>query len=353
MRVPVQDVGKIAVLRANALGDFVFALPALTTLRAAYPTAEIVYLGQPWHTAFLAGRPGPWDRAIAVPPSRGVYDEPDVSEDAAELDRFFEAMQAERFDLAVQMHGGGRYSNPFTRRLGARLAVGPQAADAEPLDRSLPYIYWQNEILRWLEVVSMVGGRVIGLEPCLAVTAADVDESRAVVPEQGRPLVALHAGAGDPRRRWPTAKFAAVGDALAEAGAHVVLTGAGMESPLAEAILAAMAAPAQDTTGRLSMGGLAGLLSRCAVVVSNDSGPLHLAAAVGTATVGVFWFGNLIVAAWPTAARHRAAISWRTRCPECGAGYMASRCEHTASAVGDVEVDEVRGPALELLAESL
>lgn len=57
-----EGVRKIAVLRANALGDYVFSLPALDALRAAYPQAEIVLLGQPWHARFLAGRPGPLDR---------------------------------------------------------------------------------------------------------------------------------------------------------------------------------------------------------------------------------------------------------------------------------------------------
>jgi ADP-heptose:LPS heptosyltransferase len=353
MRQKLDAVNKIAVLRANALGDFVFALPALTALRAAYPAAEIVYLGQPWHAAFLNGRPGPWDRAIAVPHSQGVYDEPGVEEEPAELERFFAAMQAERFDLAIQMHGGGRYSNPFVRRLEARLAVGTQASDADPLDRTVPYIYWQNEILRWLEVVALAGAGVVGLEPRLAVTQRDLDESRAAVPDGDRPLVTLHPGSGDPRRRWPAARFAAVGDALAASGADVLVTGSGFEDYLARAILDEMAAPGQDTTGQLEMGGLAGLLSRCALVVSNDSGPLHLAGAVGTATVGIFWFGNLITAGWPTRARHRAAISWRTECPVCGVNYLRSHCQHEVSHVADVGVEEVRDAALELLVQSL
>src|SRR5437667_7394301 len=69
-RVP--DVHKIAVLRANAIGDLTFALPALEALCAAYPGAELVLLGQEWHARFLEGRPGPVDRVVVVPPYRGV-----------------------------------------------------------------------------------------------------------------------------------------------------------------------------------------------------------------------------------------------------------------------------------------
>ncbi len=68
----IDGVRRIAVPRANGLGDFVVALPALAALRAAYPRASITYLGLPWHRTLLPGRPGPWDRLIVVPPCPGV-----------------------------------------------------------------------------------------------------------------------------------------------------------------------------------------------------------------------------------------------------------------------------------------
>src|SRR5438067_6931043 len=217
------DVRKIAVLRVNGLGDFIAAVPALEALRAAYPAAEIVLLAKDWHGAFLAGRPGPVDRVVVVPPARGVGEEPDFEEDPGRLERFFDAMVRERFDLAIQIHGGGRYSNPFLLRLGARLTVGLKTPDAAPLDRWVPYIYFQSEALRFLEVVALVGATTRSSEPRISVTAQDLAEAERVVPPAGRPLVALHPGATDPRRWWPADRFAAVGDPLASAGAHVVV----------------------------------------------------------------------------------------------------------------------------------
>ena len=350
----VENVQKIAVLRAGGLGDAIFTLPALWALKETYPEAEITLLGGPLQTGLFSGGREPVARAIPVPPSTGVNG-PDtgVDEDAEELERFFTQMRKERFDLALQMHGGGGYSNPFVRKLGARVTAGTQAPDAPPLDRTVPYIYYQSEYLRHLEVAGLVGARITSLEPRLPVTEGDLDKAASVVPEDDNALVALHPGAGDERRRWPARKFSAVGDALAGDGARVAVIGVEEDRALISEIVDGMTHEALDLCGRLSLRGLAGLLSRCAVVVSNDSGPLHLAAAVGVTTVGIYWGPTLINAGPPTRSRHRPVLSWRSDCPVCGASFFwGDGCEHTASVVADVPVAEVEEPALELLRSS-
>ncbi len=343
------NVKKIAVLRANGIGDFVFALPALEALRQAYPKAEIVLLALDWHAAFLRDRPGPIDRVIIIPRSRGVNGPEDGEEDPQELERFFQEMAQENFDIAIQMHGGGRYSNPFIRRFGARLTVGACAEDVLPLDRYIPYYLYQMEILRYLEIVSLVGAYTNNIEPRIFVTDEDLQVAARHVPETSEPLVILNPGAGDPRRRWPVDKFARVGDALAKAGARVLIAGASWDQEIVQRVSQAMSATSQNICGLLDINGLIGLLSRATVVVSNDSGPLHLAAAVGAPTVGIYWCGNMITAGPLTRSRHRTAISWRLECPVCGLNYTRAKCRHEESFVSDVPEDEVIGSALSLL----
>jgi ADP-heptose:LPS heptosyltransferase len=349
----IENVRKIAILRAGGLGDLIFTLPALDALRETYPEAEITLLGGPLQTELLSGRPEPVAHAITVPPSTGVNG-PDtgVDEDEEKLEHFFKRMREERFDLALQMHGGGGYSNPFVRRLGARITAGAQASGAPSLDRTVPYVYFQSEILRYLEIADLVGARTADLEPRLRVMEVDLAEAGSVVPEAEGPLAALHPGAGDERRRWPPEKFTSVGDTLAEAGARVIVVGIEEDRALISGIVDAMDHEALDLCGRLSLGGLAGLLSRCEVVVSNDSGPLHLAGAVGTATVGIYWGPNFINAGPPTRIRHRPALSWRSNCPVCGATLFDNDCGHFASVIADVPVEEVSGYALEFLQSS-
>jgi ADP-heptose:LPS heptosyltransferase len=355
----VPDVAKIAVLRANALGDYIFSLPALDSLRAAYPDAEVVLLGAPWHARVLAGRPGPVDRVVPVPPLPGIHGGetggPDAERAAA---RFRDWARAERFDLALQLHGGGRYSNPVVAGLGARVTAGLRAADAMPLDRCLPYVYYQPEVFRYLEVVGLVGVEPLTFQPRFALTDEDRAEAAPIIGTGDRPLAALHPGASDARRRWPDPYFAAVGDALAKAGARVLITGTGGERDIIDRVQQAMRFPAEPVVDAVSIGGLGALFAACAVVVANDTGPLHLADAVGAATVGLYWVGNMINGASVHRGRSRPLISWTIHCPECGldctrdiypARTGGAGCRHSPSFVADIPAVEAIGEALELL----
>lgn len=335
------DVQRIAVLRPNAIGDYMFTLPALAALRAAYPSAHIVLLGKRWHVDFVGARPGPVDEVIAVPAARGIGAPPDAAQDDAGVDAFVAAMRERRFDLAMQLYGGGRHSNPFMRRLGARVTVGLRAADAEPLDHWIAYDTWRNERLRLLEVVGLAGAPPVDLAPRIAVTAEDRSALQAGVDLPDAPLAVLQPGASDSRRHWPAERFAAVGDALAGLGAQVAINGSADEQGLAAQVASAMRAPSLDLSGRLSVSALAALLARSHVVVSNDTGPLHLAQAVGTPTVGIFWMLNLLTAAPLVAGPHRQVFSTRTRCSVCGLENVHRRCEHQVCFVDDVGVDQV------------
>lgn len=344
----MERVARIAVLRPNAVGDFVFALPALHALKQAYPDAELVYIGKEWHAQFLHGRPGPVDRVLVMPPVPGVGAPMTIDGRAASepgrdpVERFLARMRAERFDIALQMFGGGRFSNSFVAQFGARLSVGARACDAPPLDRCVAYVEPGNRRLALLEIAALAGAGVLPLQQELAVIDADRREANAVLaPAPGRRLAVLQPGASDPRRRWSPDRFAAVGDALAAHGALVAINGTGQEANVAGQVRAAMRHDAVDLSGKLSLGGLCGLLERADVVIANDTGPLHLALAIGTPCVGIFWHTNLADGMPLRPSLLRAAVSARLHCPVCGLDNRAMRCAHAASFVDDVPVAEV------------
>lgn len=355
----VDGVERIAVLRGGGLGDLLFASPAIESLAAAYPHARITLLGTPMHADLLDGRPGPVDDVAVLPLVHGVRLPPGENEDPAGAEEFVRWMRQQRFDLAVQIHGGGTYSNPFVRRLGARVTAGLCAPGAARLDRVAPYAYYQHEWFRALEVVGLVGAPPVALEPVLRPTPQEVSQAESWRREAGdAPLVVVHPGATDPRRRWPPERFAEVAARVAAAGAHVVVIGDSSDVPAAEQIVdrARRGLPGvsgeriHSAAGALSLSGLVALLCAADVFLGNDSGPRHLAQAVGCPTVSIYWVGNVINAAALGRSEHRVHVSWTTRCPVCGSDCTggAERCEHDISFVAEVEAGPVHDDVAEL-----
>lgn len=360
------DVERIAVLRGGGLGDLLFAYPALSALAAAYPEAAITLLGVPLHAELLRDRPGPVTGVEVLPYAPGVRPGPANSEATAD---FFTAMRSREFDLAVQIHGGGRNSNPFLLELGARHTIGTRTPDAAELERTLPYFYYQNEFLRALEVVGLAGATPVSLEPHLTVTEEEAVAGLSLTGAGTRPLLVIHPGATDERRRWPASSFATVAARAARDGSDVVLVGDDGDAPLAADIVQRARAQAQAGTsqtaqsdarivslaGQLSLSELTGVLSAATVVVGNDSGPRHLAQAVGTPTVGIYWAGNVINAGAMGRMLHRVHLSWTTQCPVCGVdvtqvGWTAERCEHDDSHVQQIQPDAVYNDVRDLTA---
>lgn len=350
---------RIAVLRAGGLGDLIFALPAIESLAAAYPDASITLLGMPAHAALLEGRGGVRiDDVEVVPAAPGVRN---GDSDPAEVEAFAERMRARRFDLAVQAHGGGRNSNPFVLRLGARVTVGTATPDAAPLTRTLDYDVEQHEVLRWLEVAGLAGAPAVQLEATLQVRDGEVEAARRRLPAGERHVV-IHPSASDPRRQWPPERFAAVAAAVVREGAVVHVVGDAADVPLADGLVEAarrllpesLRARVGSLAGALSMSELAGVLAVADLLLGNDSGPRHLAQALGTRTVGLFWAGNALNASPLSRTAHRMLIGWITACPICGAdvtrpGWKSPRCEHDPSYLADIEVDEALAAVRSLL----
>jgi ADP-heptose:LPS heptosyltransferase len=350
------DVARIAVLRGAGLGDLLLTLPAVESLAATYPDAEITLLGTSVARALFAGRPSPFAVVEELPVRAGVRDGLEVP---AATDAFVARMRDHHFDLAVQLHGGGRNSNPFVLELGARHTVGCATPEAEPLERTLPYAYHQNEVTRALEVVALAGAPPVQLEPRLRLSEEEVSRRRRRRPPS--PLIVIHPGATDPRRRWPADRFGQVGAALAGDGAQVVVIGDDSEAALGDDVVrdavgaGASRQSVRSTAGRLSMTELVSLLLDADLFVGNDSGPRHVAGALGLPTVSIFWIGNLVNFGPLTRSRHRVHLGWTTACPTCGrdaADETAERCKHNPSFVAQVSVGAVLQDVRSLLADA-
>jgi ADP-heptose:LPS heptosyltransferase len=279
---------RIAVFRALQLGDMLCAVPALRALRRAAPLAHITLIGLPWAHAFVARYAELIDELVVFPGAKGF---PEQDECEHGLPAFFAEMRARRFDLAIQLHGSGGPANDLLLQLGARAHAGFVQPD-EPA-REGRFIRWPDalpEPLRYTALTAALGAPAedaalaFPLEPEDWSEYAHLEASEGIEADR---LVVIHPGAQLPSRRWPAERFAAVADHLAADGWQIAITGTAAEAALTGAALGAMEAPALHLAGSTSLGSLAALVSRAQLVVCNDTGVSHIAAAVRTPSVVV------------------------------------------------------------------
>ena len=347
---------RLVVVKAGGLGDFLAATPALRALRGALPQAHLTLIAKPDLVSFCQ-RYALLDRVLPAPPYPGISDPP---YDEVAADQFLRQMRQERLDLALQWQGNGMLSNRFVRGLGARITAGFRSAEAPGLDFWLPFDSRQHEALRFLDLVRLLGVEPVGLH--LELPIIDRDEAELANLDgkldkgalEGRQYLGLQVSAGGRSRQWPPERFAEVANHLLvdfPLAGVVVSAGPGQEGQAA-ATLAQIRPSARkvDVSGCLSLGGLAALISRLRLLISTDSGPAHMAVALGTPSVTVFGSGNPLN--WAPLARtwHRAVVNWAAPCRwQVDDGCPEDPSVPCLQGVGAAEVVEEASSLLNLL----
>jgi ADP-heptose:LPS heptosyltransferase len=278
---------KIAILRALQLGDLLCSVPAMRALRSAYPGAHITLIGLPWAESFVRRFSVYLDDFIEFPGWPGL---PEQEPQARRVPDFLRRVQMRQFDLALQMQGSGGISNPLVMLFGARQAAGFWLPGQYQPDAKFftAYPEAESEIRTWLKLLSFLGIPPRGEDLEFPVTREErIDYGRFLAEHRLVPgrYVCLHPGARDEQRRWPPEKFAAVGDALAEMGLQVVLTGTQDERPLTTTVSRQMHFLAMNVAGQTGLGVLAQVIANARLLVSNDTGVSHIAAVFQTPSV--------------------------------------------------------------------
>ena len=277
----------IAVLRALQLGDLLCAVPAFRSLRIAFPRAHIALIGLPWSQAFVNRFARYLDEFIEFPGYPGLPEQPVA---IAAIPEFLTAMQRRRFDLALQMHGNGRYTNQLLPLLGATMTAGFVPPGSHGLDERLFMSYPDHlpEADRHVALLQHLGIPTQDTRLEFPLNMHDVIAFRAIQASHGlQPgsYVCLHPGGRGSLRRWAPHLFSLVADRLVRAGYRIVITGTEEERPLAQAVMAHMREEATDLVGQTDLGTLAVLLDRSAMLISNDTGVSHVAAALQVPSV--------------------------------------------------------------------
>jgi ADP-heptose:LPS heptosyltransferase len=183
------------------------------------------------------------------------------------------------------MHGNGTITNALALAMGGRLTAGFYPPGGVCPDRLTfcPYPERQQEIRRHLRLLEFLGIPFDGEHLEFPMSPSDFGCLHAMTEAPGlksQHYICLHAGGRAPERRWPTEHFAVVADALADKGFTIVLTGTLQEEAVAARVAARMQAEPVNLVGRTDLGSLGALLTRARLLVSNDTGTSHVAAAL-------------------------------------------------------------------------
>ncbi|MBI4212695.1 MAG: lipopolysaccharide heptosyltransferase II [Chloroflexi bacterium] len=275
---------RILVIRLDLLGDAVFSTPAIRALAAAYPQAELDMLALPYTAPLLR----------TIPEIGRVY-ELDVNDyrrpggllKVGTLLAVIRSLRSRRYDLAVSL--SRLVGGIFAVASGARWRAGP-AAETYWGCFNVPlagrrYAPGQHEVDFCLAVVQALGADAPG-QPIPALTA----ESFAGQTTPGEPYVVIVPGASNgSAKRWPVRYWAELVDRLVrDSSFQVVVCGGASERELGSQLNLMVHVPVVDLVGRTSVPDLSGVLARAALVIAGDTGPLHLAAALGRPTLGIY-----------------------------------------------------------------
>ena len=286
MAQPPPAPSSICLLRLSALGDVTHVLPLVATLREAWPGVALTWVIGKGEQRLLDGLPGV---------EFVVYDKKTGLAGMRALRR---ALAGRRFDALLQMQVAAR-ANLLSAFIPARRRIGYDRARSKDLhglfvneripDR--PGIHVLDAIGSFCEPLGL---RQTQVRWDMPVPADAHDWARTQWPDDGRPALLISPCSSHVRRNWYPDRYAAVADHAAARGWRVVLCGgrSQLERDTADAIVAAMQAPALDLVGKDTLKQLPALLARAALVMTPDSGPMHIANAMGTKVLGLHAASN-------------------------------------------------------------
>ena len=323
MQLTLPGIQKILIIRTDGIGDLLNSTPAIALLRQNYPDAEMTVLARPLNAPVLHGNPDV-DRIL-------IFDRGGAHRRLRKRLQFYQKLRREQFQLVVAMQTAtwphfvafltgapyrlGRYQKRFKSTLTHAWRGSYRKGETHEVDRNLELarLICNGDAVRRL-VFHLSSEEIANAEALLKTWGIGTE----------RFLVGIHPGGSSFDKRWPEKHYAELADRLARRDNAVVLILHGPD----EAALARTIQEAMQTRALVyappSIRELAALLSRCNLFVCNDSGPMHLAAALAVPTVAIFgptdhgvWHplsekASIVrrdMPCWPCSA-HKCKIGW-------------------------------------------
>jgi len=344
---------RILIIKLISVGDVLFTTPAVRALRLGFPKAHLAYLVGSWSKGVIEDNPN-LNEII-------VYDAPRHSPDRwrAWLDSLscLRELRRKRFDLAVIFHRTS-FAGLLALLAGIPNRIGfDYHGQGRFLTRKVAYESGKHEVDRYLDVIRSLRLSPAGLWTEMQVGRKEQNYAfellRACGLKPGEKLVTILLGGGKnpgtfmPTKRWPADRFARLIDEMVRRfQVKVLLVGGSGDEEVVKNVVSQMKSQAVNLVGKTTFKQLAAVLQRCQLFIGGDSGPLHIAAAVGTPTLGIFGPSDPRLVA-PRGEKH-LAVWKRVSCSPCywpdtvAAGHDFSRCSrNTLECMTAIHVEDV------------
>jgi heptosyltransferase II len=315
---------RILIRGTNWVGDSIIAIPAMRAIRNLYPKAHIALLVRPW--------------------VKDIYAEADFVDEILEYDktgrhkgfsgflRLISEIKARRFDLAILLQNAFEaaliaWCARIPQRIGyARDGRGVLLTGACAIDPDVRHVHQAHYYLAMLSAAGLLESRLWERKDYeLSIDLGIRDRDRAAASSMlremgvgdGEPIVGINPGAfyGE-AKCWFPERFAGVADTLADQyQARIVIFGSATDLRTAELVASKMQRPSIILAGQTTLGELMALLKRCTLLITNDSGPMHLAAALDVPQLAIF--GSTSEVATGPLSRTAVVIKHQVDCNPC------------------------------------
>ena len=339
---------RILVIRLDRIGDVVLSTPVLQALRHRYPHAFIAMMVRQACADVVAGNP--YLNEVVV------YEKEGAHRSVIGTIRFARQLRHRyAFDTALVLHPSNR-SHWIPWLAGIPVRIGYNRKCGWLLTHRVPHRKQEGQRHEEVYTLEMLApfGIELPADPRPTITLSPRANQRidallaAASVSVGEPLLAIHPSASCVSKRWMPQRFAQVADRLiAEQGVRMCVVAGESDVPYADQMVQAMTQPVLNLAGQLSMAELAVLLHRCRLLISNDSGPVHVAAAVGTPVVDIFGRNQrgLSPLRWGPLGEGHVILHKEVGCVTC----LAHNCDIDFLCLTSLSVDEVYHAASSIL----
>jgi len=337
---------KILIVRLDRIGDVLLSTPVIKALRSAYPDSYLSFMVRPYAREVVEGNPGL--------NSVMVYDKEGGEKGLFGNLKFIWRLRKERFDLALILHPTVR-AHLVTALAGIPERIGYDKKKGFLLTKRIPHTKQfglKHEIEYALDILKYIGVDAKDKTLYMPIQGECEDRAKDILARNGirdsDAIIVINPGASCASKRWSAERFAKLADSLvAGRGAKILIISGSADKDFGDRVASFMTKRHLNLSGKTTIGDIASILRRARLFISNDSGPVHVACAVGTPAIAIFGRSDrgLSPKRWGPTGKGDVVLHKDVGCEVC----LAHNCQRGFKCLEAITVEEVLAAADKIL----